>query len=106
MAATAAGNFANGVPSSFYQLTESDEGKVFRAMASFTDDTGQVVSTTSAQTVAVADMTPEITVPFSYTVDNLSIVKNGTQIYNNSFAGHRLPRRRFCRTACRHPLCS
>ena len=84
--ATAAGNFANGVPSSFYQLSEGDEGKVFRATASFTDDTGQVVSTTSAQTVPVADVTPEITIPFSYAVDNLSIVKNGTQIYSNNFA--------------------
>ena len=75
VAATAAGNFANGVPSSFYQMTESDEGKQFRAIASFTDDTGQVVTTTSAATAAVADVTPEITVPFSYTVENLSIVK-------------------------------
>ena len=39
-----AGNFANGQPSSFYQLSEGDEGKVFRATASFTDDTGQAVS--------------------------------------------------------------
>jgi hypothetical protein len=89
VAATAAGNFANGVPSSFYQMTESDEGKQFRAIASFTDDTGQVVSTTSAATAVVADVMPEITVPFSYTVENLSIVKtvNGTptQIYNNNF---------------------
>ena len=85
VAATAAGNFNNGIPSSFYQLSEGDEGKLFRATASFTDDTGQIVTTTSAPTVPVADITPEITVPFSYTVSDLSIVKNGTQIYNNTF---------------------
>jgi hypothetical protein len=85
VAATAAGNFANGVPSSFYQMTESDEGKQFRAIASFTDDTGQVVSATSAPTVPVTDVTPEITIPFTYTVDELSITKNGTQIYDNTF---------------------
>ena len=80
------GNFNNGVPSSFLQLTEQDEGLEFRAVASFTDDTGQLVSTTTAPTVPVADVTPEIVVPFSYTVSDLSIVKNGTQIYNNTFS--------------------
>jgi hypothetical protein len=83
--ATAAGNFNSGIPSSFYQLSEGDEGKQFRVIASFTDD-GQVVSTASAPTVQVADVTPEITVPFSYAVDNLSITKNGTPIYNNNFS--------------------
>ena len=54
-------------PSSFLQLTEHDEGLLFRAIASFTDDTGQLVSTTSAPTIPVADVTPEIIIPFSYT---------------------------------------
>ncbi len=79
--ATTVGQFNNGVLSSFYQLGEADEGNLFRAVASITDDTGQVVSTTSAPTAPVADVTPEITVPFSYTVTDLSIVKNGTQFY-------------------------
>jgi hypothetical protein len=78
VAATASGGFGGPGPSSFYQLTEADEDKQFRVMASFTDDTGQVVSTTSAPTAVVADVTPEITVPFSYAVDDLSIVKNGS----------------------------
>jgi Mg-chelatase subunit ChlD len=77
----------NGVVSSFYQLTEGDEGKLFRATASFVDDTGQTISTTSAPTTTtVADVTPEITIPFSYAVDSLSIIKNGTQIYTNDFS--------------------
>src|SRR5262249_3268536 len=71
---------------SFYQLTEADEGKLIRAQASFIDDTGQMVTTTSAATSAVADVTPLITAPFSYAVDELSIVKNGTQIYDNTFS--------------------
>ena len=87
--ATTTGNFSNSagqtVLSSFYQLSENDEGNLFRVQASFTDDTGQVVSTTSAPTAPVADVTPEITVPFSYTVTDLSIVKNGTQFYNDTF---------------------
>jgi RTX calcium-binding nonapeptide repeat (4 copies) len=77
----------NGVVSSFYQLTEGDEGKLFRATASFVGDTGQTISTTSAPTTTtVADVTPEITIPFSYAVDSLSIIKNGTQIYTNDFS--------------------
>ncbi len=83
--ASATANF-NGTLSSLYQLTEGDEGKEFRATASFVDDTGQTVAATSPATVPVADVTPEVVVPFSYAVDNLSIVKNGTQIYNNDFS--------------------
>src|SRR5262249_4524211 len=30
--------------------------------------------------------TPEITIPFSYALDSLSIVKNGSQIYTNNFS--------------------
>ncbi|HEX4458524.1 MAG TPA: hypothetical protein VIA18_11175, partial [Polyangia bacterium] len=85
VAATAVGTFGAGV-SSLYQLAEGDEGKTFRAVASFTDDTGQVVSSTSAATTTVAYVTPVITVPFSYAADDLSIVKNGTQIYNDTFS--------------------
>jgi VCBS repeat-containing protein len=84
VAATAAGTFG-GVAGSLYQLTEADEGKIFRAEASITDDTGHLVSANSQPTVSVADVTPEITVPFSYAVDNLTIVKNGTQIYQDTF---------------------
>ena len=78
---------ASGVPSSFYQLTEADEGNLFRAVASFTDDTGQLVSSApSAPTVAVADVAPAITVPFNYAVDELKIVKNGTPMLDDTFA--------------------
>jgi len=81
-----AGNFDNGQPSSFLQLTEANEGQQFRAIASFTDSADNVITTTSSATASVADITPEITIPFSYAVDDLSIVKNGTQIYNDPFS--------------------
>jgi hypothetical protein len=81
-----AGNFNNGQPSSFLQLTEADEALEFRVQASFTNSSGQVVTATSAGTTPVADVTPLITPTFNYAVDDLSIVKNGTEIYNNAFA--------------------
>jgi VCBS repeat-containing protein len=79
------GNF-NGALSSFLQLTERQEGQQLRAQSSFTDSGGQLITATSSPTVAVADVTPVITAPFSYAVDDLSIVKNGTEIYNNTFS--------------------
>jgi hypothetical protein len=71
---------------SFYQITEADEGRQFRVTASFTDDTGQLVSTTSNMTVKAADVTPLITPQFSLSLDELSIVKNGGQIYDDTFS--------------------
>ena len=85
VAATTMGSF-NGVVSSFYQMTEADEGKLFRATASFTDDTGQLRSTTSTPTATVADITPIITTPFSYAADELKIVKNGSTTFDDTFA--------------------
>src|SRR5262249_11899826 len=41
---------------------------------------------TSHATAAVADSPPTLTVPLSFKVDKLAIVKNGTQIYDNTFA--------------------
>jgi hypothetical protein len=76
---------ANGV-NSFYQLLETDEGKIFRVQASFTDDTGQLVTAASAATVPVRDVAPLVTPAFSYAVDELSIVKNGVQTYDNTFS--------------------
>ena len=84
--ATTSGTVDNGVLSSFYQLSEGDEGKLFRAIASFTDDTGQLVSAISVPTATVADMTPTILVPFSYSVDELKIVKNGSTAFDDTFA--------------------
>ncbi len=75
----------NGILSSLYQMSEGDEGKLFRATASFTDDTGQLVSAVSAPTTEVADITPTITVPFSYAVDELKIVKNSSTAFDDTF---------------------
>ena len=66
--ATTSFNYNNEL-SSAYQLSEADEGNIFRVQASFTDDTGQVITATSTPTVPVADVTPILSVPFSYTVD-------------------------------------
>ncbi len=76
----------NGGLVSLLQLTEADEGDLFRAEASFTNSSDQLVTATSTPTTKVADVTPVITAPFSYTVDDLSIVKNGTEIYNDTFS--------------------
>ena len=76
---------ATGVPISFYQITEADEGKEFRAIASFTDANGHPVSLTSQPTVPAADVTPVVTPPFSYALDELTITKGGDQIYDNTF---------------------
>ena len=81
-----AGNFANGQPSSFLQLTDSGEGLQFRVQASFTNTNDQLISATSATTAAVADVTPVITAPFAYAVEGLSVVKNGTEVYNDTFS--------------------
>ena len=80
-----AGNFDNGQPSSFLQLTQAELGGQFRVQASFTDDTGQQETVTSAATAAVVPVTPEITLPFTYAIENLTIVKGGSQVYDNSF---------------------
>ena len=80
-----AGNFDNGQPSSFLQLTQAELGGQFRVQASFTDDTGQQETVTSAATAAVVPVTPEITLPFTYAIENLTIVKGGSQVYDDSF---------------------
>ena len=56
-----------------------------RAVASFTGDTGQVTTGTSAATVAVADITPILTVPFSYAVDSFTIV-DGSASFDDTFS--------------------
>ena len=57
--------------------------------SSFTDSFSQVITGTSSATVRVADVTPVITAPISQSaivVDELSITKNGSQIYDNTFS--------------------
>ena len=67
-------------------MTVADEGMLFSATASYPDDTGQLRSTTSMPTATVADITPIITTPFSYAVDELKIVKNGSTTFDDTFA--------------------
>ena len=84
VASTTTGQF-NGVLSGFYQLTQAEEGDLVRAVASFTGDTGQVTTGTSAATGAVADITPILTVPFSYDVDNFTVV-DGSATFDDTFS--------------------
>ena len=82
LAPTTTGQF-NSILSSFYQLGAADEGNIVRAVASFTDASGQLNTAVSAPTAAVADVTPILTVPFSYAVDSFDIVKGGTTFSDN-----------------------
>ncbi len=75
----------NGGLASFLQLTAAQQGEQFRVEASFADSASQVISGTSAPTVAVSPITPVITAPFSVGVEELSIVKNGSEIYDDTF---------------------
>ena len=84
VASTTTGQF-NGVLSGFYQLTQAEEGDLVRAVASFTGDTGQVTTETSAATGAVADITPILTVPFSYDVDSFTVV-DGSATFDDTFS--------------------
>ena len=84
VASTTTGQF-NGVLSGFYQLTQAEEGDLVRAVASFTGDTGQVTTETSAATGAVADITAILTVPFSYDVDSFTVV-DGSATFDDTFS--------------------
>ena len=83
LASTTTGQF-NGVLSGFYQLTQAEEGDLVRAVASFTGDTGQVTTGTSTATGAVADITPILTVPFSYDVDSFTVI-DGSATFDDTF---------------------
>jgi len=52
-----------GSNSASYMLTENDENSYLQVITSFTDDTGQTVTQTSAATAAVIDAPPTLTVP-------------------------------------------
>ena len=79
----------NGELSGLYQLTQAETGDLVRAVATFTDDTGQVQTTTSTQTAAVAEISPIFSVPFSYAVDDFAISKTlsgSTTNFNDNFS--------------------
>ncbi len=89
VSATTTGDYSNGTLASFLQLTAADQGDLVRAVASFTNGSGQLVTATAAAATAVTDVTPEITAPFTYALDDLSIEKTVSgsqlQIYNDTF---------------------
>ena len=84
--ATTTGQFS-GQLSSFYQISQADLGDLVRVQATFTDDTGQIVTAASTPTVAVAEIAPILTVPFSYAVDEFTVSdglgKSFTDTFNN-----------------------
>ncbi|HJT33407.1 MAG TPA: cadherin-like domain-containing protein, partial [Pirellulales bacterium] len=84
-AAVDAGKTNAGVPLSLYQMTEADEGRIIRVTASYTDANG-VARTLTDTSQPVADVAPIITPPFTYKADELTISKNGSTIYDNTFA--------------------
>ncbi len=56
-----------GATAATYQVVEQDEGYQIRVAATFTDDTGQTASATSAATTPVIDITPTLSVSVSGT---------------------------------------
>src|SRR5262249_21641833 len=64
----------------------SDETHLLRVVTTTSDpDNHSTATATSAATAAAIDVTPILVVPFSYAIDELKIVKNSTQIYDNTF---------------------
>ena len=57
------GTAISGATASTYTLTEGDENTTITVVASFTDDTGQATSQTSAATATVLDVAPTVTTP-------------------------------------------
>ena len=57
------GTDISGATASTYTLTEGDENTTITVVASFTDDTGQATSQTSAATATVLDVAPTVTTP-------------------------------------------
>ena len=53
----------SGATASTYTLTEGDENTTITVVASFTDDTGQATSQTSAATAKILDVAPTVTTP-------------------------------------------
>src|SRR5205085_211859 len=58
-------NVATGGTSATYTLAEADENKFVRVQETFTDDTSQSVTKTSAASSAVADKAPSVSVAIS-----------------------------------------
>jgi hypothetical protein len=57
--------YISGATANTYTATEGDENHFLRAVASFTDDTGQTVAVVSSATATVTDVPPSLTVSLS-----------------------------------------
>ncbi|WP_407177237.1 FecR domain-containing protein [Bradyrhizobium sp. STM 3562] len=71
---------------SYYVPTENDEEKYLRLVTTYVDastgETEQAINTLGA----IADIAPTLIAPFSFAVDELKIVKNGHEVFDDSFA--------------------
>ncbi|HEY1546062.1 MAG TPA: FG-GAP-like repeat-containing protein, partial [Xanthobacteraceae bacterium] len=77
----------DGANQANYVVQEGDEGDLIDVVATGTDShTNQSATATSAQTAPVIDAPPILTPSFRFAADNLSINKNGTLIFNDTFA--------------------
>ena len=78
----------NGELSGLYQLTQAETGDLVRAVATFTDDTGQVQITTSTRQRR-SPRSRQFSAWFSYAVDDFSISKTlsgSTTNFNDNFS--------------------
>jgi hypothetical protein len=70
---------------SYYAPTEQDEGQQLRLVTSYIEPTGHTDQTINSLGT-VADTAPTLVAPFSFAVDEMKVVKNGSQVFDDTFA--------------------
>jgi hypothetical protein len=70
---------------SYYAPTEQDEGQLLRLVTSYVEPSGSTDQTVN-DLGPVADIAPTLVAPFSFAVDEMKVVKNGNQVFDDSFA--------------------
>ncbi|HLG80644.1 MAG TPA: FecR domain-containing protein [Bradyrhizobium sp.] len=70
---------------SYYAPTEQDEGNTLRLVTSYIEPSGHTDQTVN-DLGNVADIVPTLVAPFSVAVDEMKVVKNGTQVFDDHFA--------------------
>jgi hypothetical protein len=70
---------------SYYAPTEQDEGKSLRLVTSYIEPDGNTDQTVN-QLGTVGDIAPTLVAPFSFAVDEMKVVKNGHQVFDDNFA--------------------
>jgi hypothetical protein len=70
---------------SYYAPTEQDEGKSLRLVTSYIEPSGHTDQTVN-DLGTVGDIAPTLVAPFSVAVDEMKVVKNGHQVFDDHFA--------------------